>query len=204
MDRDPTGLDGLLWLLGLCTGLFGVDLDGEELDLLRPSGELDGLGGRQFGKEPVDTRERGLLLDGVSAPSLVQYTGGVWERGGVTSLEAARLPKEGEGVLARTSFTSSLRSLSSAVIGTRLRTTLMFSSDSTGVVLPFETGVCQIGRGSLEPLLFCRAGERLILCSVSDFELSDLSYLGIGLDVLLGRGSTSETSLGSLSVDTTD
>ena len=154
MDRDPTGLDGLLWPLGLCTGLFGVDLDGEELDLLRPSGELDGLGGRQFGKEPVDTRERGLLLEDVSTPSLLQYTGGVWERGGVPSLETARLPKEGEGVLARTGLTSSLRSPCSAVIGIRRRTTLEFDSDSTGVVLPFETGVCQMGRGSLEPLLF--------------------------------------------------
>ena len=37
LDRDPTGLDGLLWVIGLRTGLFGLDPDGDELDLLRPS-----------------------------------------------------------------------------------------------------------------------------------------------------------------------
>ena len=201
MDRDPAGLDDLLWLLGLCTGLFGADRDGEVFDLLRLSGELDGL----FDKEPVDARPCGLLLVGISTPSLFQYTGGVLERGGVTALGDARLPKEGEGVLARTGLVSSLCSLNSSVIDTLRRTTLEFASDSTGVVLPFATGVFQVGRGSLDPLLFWRAGERLVLCSVFDFEVSDLSNLGIALLVFLGRGSASETSLTSLlSVDTTD
>lgn len=204
LDRDPPGLDGLLWFLGLCTGLFGLDPDGDQLDLLRPSCEVDGLGGRQFRKEPVDTRVRRLSLDDTSNPSLVQYTGGVWERGGVASLGDARLPKEGEGVLARTGLISSLHSLNSLVIGTLRRTTLEFASDSTGVDLLFATGVCQMGRGSLDPLLFCWAGERLVFCFVSDFELSDLSNLCIALFVFLGRGSISEDSLRSLSVDTTD
>lgn len=168
LDRDPAGLDGLLWLLGL----FVVDPEGDELDLLRPSWEVDGLGGRQFGKEPVDIRVRGLSLDDTSNPSLVQYTGGVWERGGVASLGDARLPKEGDGVLVRTGLISSLRSLNSLVIGTLRRTTLEFASDSTDLLLAI--GVCQMGRGSLDPLLFCWVGERLVFCFVSDFELSDL------------------------------
>jgi len=71
-DRDPAGLDGLLWVLGLCTGLFGLDPDGDEIDLLSPSCEVDGFGGRQFGKEPVDTRVRGLSSDDKFNPSLLQ------------------------------------------------------------------------------------------------------------------------------------
>lgn len=155
LDRDPAGLDGLLWMLGLCTGLFGLDPDVDELDLLRPSCEVDGLVGRQFGEEPVDTRVRGSSLDDKFGPSLLQYTGGVWERGGVATLADTRLPKEGDGVLARTGLISSLHSVDSLVIGTLRRTTLEFTSDLTGVDLVFAIGVSQIGRGSLDPLLFC-------------------------------------------------
>ena len=72
LDRDPAGLDGPLWVLDLCTGLFGLDPDGDELDLLRPSCEVDGLVGRQFGEEPVDTRVRGFSLDDKFSPSLLQ------------------------------------------------------------------------------------------------------------------------------------
>lgn len=154
--------------------------------------------------EPVDARVRGLSLDDKFKLSLLQYTGGVWERGGVASLGNARLPKEGEGVLARTGLISSLRSLDSLAIDTLRRTTVEFASNSTGVDLLFATGVFQIGRGSLDTLLLCCAAERLVFCFVSDCELSDLSNLGIAVVVFFSRGSIPEGSLRSLSVDTTD
>ena len=148
--------------------------------------------------EPVDARVRGLSLDDKFNVSLLQYTGGVWERRGVASLGDARLPKEGEGVLARTGLISSL------AIATIRRTTVEFASNSTGVDLLFATGVFQTGRGSLDTSLLCCAAERLVFCFVSDCELSDLSNLGIALLVFFGRGSISEGSLRSLSVDITD
>lgn len=210
LDRDPDGLDGLLLLpLGVCTGLSDLDLDGDELDLRRASGELEGLEGCQLGKEPVDTRFCGLFAV-MSTPSLFQYTGGVCDLGGVVDLGDDRLPKEGEGVLARTGLTSSVRSLNSSGIDVLRRTTLELVSDSTGFALLLVTGVCQMGRGSLDTLLFCRAAVRLDLRSVSFSKVGPrlsifLSNLGIALVVFLDRGSTSEISLTSLlSVDPTD
>lgn len=210
LDRDPDGLDGLLLLpLGFCKGLSDLDLDGDELDLRRASGELEGLEGRQLGKEPVDTLFCNSFA-GMSTPSLFQYTGGVCDLGGVVTLGDDRLPKEGEGVLARTGLTSLVRSLNSSAIGVLRRTTLEFVSDSTGFALLLVTGICQMGRGSLDALLFCRAVVHLDLRSISFSKVGPrrsvfLSNRGIALVVFLDRGSTSDNLLTSLlSVDATD
>lgn len=130
--------------------------------------------------------------------------GGVWDPGSGVTLGDDALLKEGDGVLARAGCTSLLHSVDPALCEIRLE----FVSDSTGVALFFVTGICQMGRGSLDDLWLWGVEGRLLLCPVSFSEavpvFSVLWYLGIELRklVLLDRGSTSDVSPTSLSVDT--
>lgn len=45
LDCDFVGLDGLLWMLGFCIGLFGFDFDGDEFDFFCLFCEVDGFVG---------------------------------------------------------------------------------------------------------------------------------------------------------------